>query len=414
MKRSKIVVLFACAGLLVSGLGFAEVEKSGEWPDHEKAVSLDATGIPRNEALKKLADQAGWSLVIRAPDEDPVDVHVKDEEPGKVLEVLLDDGHFTASRDGKLVRIAPAAADAPAEDQGTPDAPADAPPAAAPSPRSLAGGEDRSVHGGSLTIGPSEVVHDLKVMGGDVDLEGTVTGNLSVMGGRVHIEKSGHVLGKATTMGGEIDMEDGATVDGRIGSLGGSVKRGGKVISSGYTLDEQDAPKGQPGLLQRIGQSITAAAMLFVFGAVLLALADRKMEVFRVEVAMRPMRSFALGIVGILGGAVTVAALCVTVVGIPVAVVFAILAVFAAYAGICAVLTTAGKALIGHKTDSPYLHLGFGCLLFLVSGAIPYVGGVVTFAVTMMGVGVVVATRAAGTWPSKGRIVQAGPYRTAA
>lgn len=120
------------------------------------------------------------------------------------------------------------------------------------------------------------------------------------------------------------------------------------------------------------------------------------MDKLRVEVASRPMRSFAMGIVASLVSLVLVIALCVTVIGIPVAVVGLLVGVFAAYAGICAVLATVGKALLGHRTDNPHLHLLAGCAVFLVTGALPWVGGLVTAAVVLAGIGAVAATRAAG------------------
>ena len=64
---------------------------------------------------------------------------------------------------------------------------------------------------------------------------------------------------------------------------------------------------------------VRLAAVLFVIGTMLLALAGRRMEQLRAEVAARPMRSIALGCSGVLGGVVVVIALCVTVIGIPVA-----------------------------------------------------------------------------------------------
>jgi hypothetical protein len=137
------------------------------------------------------------------------------------------------------------------------------------------------------------------------------------------------------------------------------------------------------------------------------------MNTLRIEAASRPMRAFALGIVGGLIALVTIAILAVTVIGIPVAIVLLLLSVFAAYAGICAVLATAGKALVGHKSDNPHVHLLVGCLVFLVSGAIPFVNGLVTLAVVLTGIGVVVATRAAGTVGSRvASLSSSSPYRS--
>jgi len=129
---------------------------------------------------------------------------------------------------------------------------------------------------------------------------------------------------------------------------------------------------------------------------VLLALATRKMDMLRVEIAARPMRSFATGIVGSLAALVALVALCITVVGIPFAALALLIGVFSVYSAICAVLTTFGAAVAGHRTKNPYVHLLIGCVAFLVVGSIPFVGGLATLALTMIAIGTLVSTRLAG------------------
>jgi len=161
-----------------------------------------------------------------------------------------------------------------------------------------------------------------------------------------------------------------------------------------------------------VGSAITRSAFLFIFGAILLALGTKRMETLRGEIATRPMRTLALGVVGLISGIVVLVLLCVTVIGIPVALVGLLVAVFAGYAGVIAVLTTAGEALLRHKTQSSYVHLALGCALFLVASSLPWIGGFVSVAVVLTGIGVIVATRGAGLVPKKNP--GAGPYRTPA
>ena len=78
-----------------------------------------------------------------------------------------------------------------------------------------------------------------------------------------------------------------------------------------------------------------------------------------------------------------------------------------------AVLGTVGAALVRHKTKSPYIHLATGSALFMLASAIPWLGGFVTFAVVVVGMGAVVATRAGGLLAGRARS-DSGPYRTAA
>ena len=446
-----LALLGALLLALVSRSAQAEVRREGTWPAEEKTVTLSLEGQSRSQALRALADKAGWSVVAELPTGTPIELHVRDQNPNKVLDLLLADGRWVAQRDGSLISIAPdrsepAAAPAPTAAPASPPAPSAEPaPTAAPAPSATpaAGstspadvdevterGEDRVVTGGNTTVGREEIVRDVVVVGGEADVSGTVTGDMSVMGGEATIRKGAHVHGDASVLGGELTIEDGARVDGDVGVLGGELTRGakarigGKVSSKGGSVridlgDGHDKPRGDrgwtfKGMLHDAGSATTRMAVLFVFGAVLLGLATRRMESLEAEVVARPMRSFGLGIVGLLAGAVSFIALCITVIGIPIALVAVILAVFAGFAGVCAVLTAAGAALVRHRSTNPYVHLGVGCVLFLVTGAIPFVGPLVTMVVMFIGLGIVVATRAAGLIPQRKRGDRGeGPYRTA-
>ncbi len=88
-----------------ASLASADVAREGEWPDDDPKVTLSVTNLSRSEALRRLADEAKWSVVVEIPPGNPVDVHVKDQPASKVLELLLSDGHYVAHRDGTLIDI---------------------------------------------------------------------------------------------------------------------------------------------------------------------------------------------------------------------------------------------------------------------------------------------------------------------
>ena len=418
MSRSFSIFCFLFAWL-VCGVARAEVRHEGTWPVELKHVSLDMKHVTRTEAISRLAKEAGWSVVVRNVEPgEPFDVQVSDQPADKVLDVILGDGDFVAKRDGTLITISAAPKSAPpAPPPATVVASAPPPPPVAP-PVTTTRGEDRLVRGGDLVIGADETVHDVTVMGGSVTVHGTVTGNVTVLGGSASVKKGAHVFGGATAVGGSIDVADGAQIDGDVGVIGGSLDRhkGAKIGGSVHKKDDVRigaSPSSPRSLLREVSDATTRAAMLFVFGAVLFALAGGRMNALRVEAASRPMRSFALGLVGTIVGVIALAIIAITIIGIPVAIVLLLGAVFAAYAGICAVLATVGKALVGHKSDNPHVHLLVGCALFLVSGALPFVSGLVTAAVVLTGIGVVIATRGAGTIGSRSGPAS-GPYRTEA
>jgi hypothetical protein len=448
----------AVVAMLAPGAAFAEVEREGNWPASDPNVTLDLEGVPRSEALNKLAKAAGWSIVVHAPRDNKVSLHVTNQPADKVLDLLLADGSYVAHRDNNLIAIspdepgAPPARPTPATPPvppappalpGLPQPPGAAPPVPPPPPAALAPratpddesddeGLDRTVTGGSLRIEKGEVVHDVTVMGGNLDVWGTVTGDLAVMGGNVHVHRGARVRGDASAIGGKLTIETEAAIDGDVRVLGGALHRdngakiGGEVHdgvakikahkkhhggSVTETAAKAEGPSKIRSLARDVVDAVNGAALLFVFGSVLLALAPSRMDQLKVQIASRPMRSFATGIVSLIGGAAMLAAICVTIIGIPVAFVLAVLAVLATLAGVCSVLETVGAALLGHRTKNPYVHLAFGGLLFLIGGAIPYVGALVKLAVFFTAIGAVVATRAAGLLPARFR--GGSPYRDA-
>lgn len=429
----------------------AAVHKEGTWPASDKKVSFEFDGKP-SDGLAKLAEEAGWSLVMSkgiTVAEHDVKINVDDQPADAVLDALFAESDVVARRNGTLITIT-AAPGSPAPGAAPPGAttgvatPPPAAPPAAPAPPApptppaavdgtpaiptvppvpTVRGEDRNIIGNSLVVGKDEIVHTVTVTGGSAKIFGTVTGDLVVAGGSARIENGGRVVGNATVFGGSLKVVSGARVDGDVGIVGGALKReegaiiGGKVVDSangqhgnvkvsmhdGEVSTEIEGSRkrtsGRARLTDAVhsfGQSVTNMSLLFVFGCVLLALGTRKMETLRVEAAARPMKSFAMGIVGSFCALIALVAMCVTLVGIPFAVLLLLLGVFGVYASIAAVLTTVGAAVAGHKSKNPYVHLLVGCGLFLLSGLVPYVGGLVTAAVVLIAIGTLVTTRLAG------------------
>jgi hypothetical protein len=404
--------LLAAGGSLAPAPARADMRREGEWPaDEDERVTLSIEG-PRAEALRRLAEAAGWNVIAIGAQTDPVSIQVKDQPAAKVLELLLSDGSYVAKREGQVIAIAPQAGAA------TPAAPAPQPMAAEPEKSEPPQrGKDRVITGSSAVVRPDEVVGNLTVLGGSAEVYGTVTDDIAVFGGSLEVHDGAHVYGDVAILGGSAEIAKGAQVDGDVSSLGGSVERedaagsagaakhGGPADRAGHGDrddhdDESDEsePKGsQLGRLARqLSGALAATAMLFAFGTVLLTLAAPRMEVLQREIEARPMRSVALGVVALVAGAIALVALCATLIGIPVAIVAVLLGTLGVYAGICAALTVLGATLLRGRTTSPYAHLALGCGLYLVAGAIPVVGWCVTVAAVLLGLGVLVSTRAAG------------------
>jgi hypothetical protein len=456
-----LVSAVVSTALTHSAVAHAAVTHAGSWPAQEKLVSVDIHAATRSVALDELADAAGWSLVVRdtAPPGAAIDLHIVKQAPGKVLDLILEDvpGSYTATRDGSIVSLSfsggkssgaatgsVAAVPSPLSSPAPPAAPSPPAPPASVDAGELAKlseghgrGDDRTVTGGSLRIEKNETVHNVSIFGGNLEVFGTVTGNVSVLGGSAHLHDGAHIEGSSNIIGGAVKIDDGVVIDGDVGVLGGSVKRAPGAIIHGSVegLGDDDGDDDDEAAdnvdhhdrahdaheektmheteAEGVGFSVSAAALLFVFGALFLAFAPRRVELLRTELISRPIRSVVVGAVSSVALLVLVVMLVCTVLGIPVAVLLAVGAPVVMLLGACVILTTVGGALLQHRSTNPNVHLAAGCALFFLVGLIPVVGSIMRLALALAGLGIMVATRGAGlvarpsdTPPSSGM-----PYR---
>ena len=208
----------------------------------------------------------------------------------------------------------PAAPSAP----GAPSAPEP------PTPPALGSAPDKSGDvvrfGTDITIRADEtVVGDVVAMGGDVTVDGHVEGDVVAMGGDVYLGSGGRVDGQVVTIGGQLHEQPGSHVGGQRVATGGLPRRW-----MGWPL---------VGVLGIVGSGLKAlwaiarmiVMLLIAWGFTQLAPNRTRSayDAFRSEPLMclgLGLLAWALFIPSIVALVLVVAILCITIIGIPLAI----------------------------------------------------------------------------------------------
>lgn len=175
--------------------------------------------------------------------------------------------------------------------------------------------------GSDITIPEDqEVQGDVLAIRGDVNVDGRVSGNVVSMGGDVRLSSTARVDGDVVCMGGTLHEEPGATVGGqRVQALDSEGRRSfaPRRIRIDPDLDDEGAAGKLIFYLVMLG--LVAALCMIAPGSTSAALASLK---------ARPAASLGLGFLiallfvpSLIALALVVAILCITIIGIPLAVI---------------------------------------------------------------------------------------------
>lgn len=392
MKYSPFVsllptLLVATLVLFAPADASSEVERRGEWPAQEK-ISLSLDDTPRREAVERLAEVAGWSLVAEGLNDVPVSVDVRDQPADKVLTLLLSGGDFVVERDGTLVSVRPGSLlvddDSPKRIQSPSGDP----------------GEDLFITEEGH-VGKDQTVRDLFVVGTAV-VEGTVTGSVVVFGGKAKLVRGARVSQDVIAFGGSIEVEDGVDVGGDVAAFFGTMRRGDGPSKECVTCVEHEEEPWQK-FFGEIFSNLTRAVMAWLLGALVLVMAARRMNLLRKELEQRPLRSLGLGVIVFLSALVLIVTLVFTLLGIPLAILSAVAGVVVTYVAFTALPLAVGGRLIGKRSTNPYVHLAVGCAVLFLLLCIPVVGALTSIAGVFMALGALFSTRAAGLFSRAGR-----------
>jgi hypothetical protein len=281
---------------------------------------------------------------------------------------------------------------------------------------------DRQVLGDDVRIGPDERIHDLAVLGGDVEMLGEVTGSLHSFGGDVDlrgpvrgdVELLGGDLHVRSEVGGDVRLAGGdAVIDGIV--HGDVITQGGKVFVHApgridgtvrQTSDGRAAFTAFGSIVPSLasagervpGVLFGAFKLVLWLGACLLALLVSWLDGLRFttyvdSLATQPARALRWGSLAVATSGALCVLLAITILGIPLAMLVAILSGSALYLGLGVTAAALGAALpFGWLKERAWLQLFAGGWLLAVASLVPWLGWLVMMTSAVAGVGAVVVS----------------------
>ena len=256
---------------------------------------------------------------------------------------------------------------------------------AAAGPAEAKTGDDRIVISGPVTIAPGQDAGDVVVANGDVTVLGRVTGDLVVVNGTVRIR--GRVDGDVTAISDRVLVGPRARVGGDVAYADKKpVVAPGARITGDVKRVDVDKATGGLGLAAGLGLWLAVSVSALLLGLLLLWALPRAAAAVYETADARTGRAIVWGLVLFFGIPILALILLVSLVGLPLGLLL-LLALLPLYAlGYTASAWVLGRRILG-PPRSRFLAFLAGLAILRVLALIPIVGGLVWFAATVFGLG---------------------------
>lgn len=231
----------------------------------------------------------------------------------------------------------------------------------------------RSVYHGGSYVGSVVVEHgqvvegDLNVFGGDATIEGTVNGNVNVVGGTIDVRNNGKIEGQTHQIGGDVAQS---------------------IIP--WAASDSDMQSYRPNyhLWWRITMDVVVLVFFLIFPL------RTRMAVGRLE--QHPALATGVGLMGWVAVLPLMVLLAITVVLIPLIFVEFVVLTAACFIGTAALALLVGRRfyelLSPNATPTPLVALILGLTLLTAAQLVPMVGVLVTLLAMLVGLGAVLLT----------------------
>jgi cytoskeletal protein CcmA (bactofilin family) len=249
------------------------------------------------------------------------------------------------------------------------------------------------VIGGTATIEEGAAVKgDIVLIGGTITVNGNVTGNLVAVGGVTTLGDHAVVNGDIVTAGASLKKSDTATVTGSITEQTPSIDLGS---SRPWQFPWQTKQGILSKLVSIVFESIAMAVMASLLGLIL----PKQIQRIANTIQSEPLVAGGVGLLTVVGSPILLVILVITIILIPVALIYVLAFGLAGLFGWIAVGHFLGERLSKsiHVNWSEPIISGIGVLvLSLLVGAlglIPCIGWIIGFVLVLLGLGAIVMTR---------------------
>lgn len=264
---------------------------------------------------------------------------------------------------------------------------------------------DVQVAAGSLIIA-GDVDGDVSGAAGSVDIRGRVAGDVEVGTGSFTLAEGAVIGGQldagvgsallAGTVRGDATVAGGDIVLARTASFGGDLRYDGDLTDRGATVDGRLArDRSLSGVTFAPGRAVGETLLdvygflvTLVVGAVLLLVFPVGSRRLADGIRAEPLRHGLYGLVALVGVPILLALVAITIIGIPIAIVGALLFGLTAWVGSVYGRYAVGEWLVGYAAvENRWVALLVGLVAVALVGLVPVLGALVKFLVLLVGLG---------------------------
>jgi cytoskeletal protein CcmA (bactofilin family) len=243
--------------------------------------------------------------------------------------------------------------------------------------------KERIVIVGDVLVERGQTTKDVVVANGDVTVRGTVDGDVVVADGDVTLR--GHVTGDVVTFAGTATLGRRAHVDGDLlyGDKKPAVAAGAQVGGDVKKVKAEDISGGAIAL--RIGIWLAVTVSVLILGLLLLALFPKAADAVARTAKARTGRAALIGLLTFFLIPIIGVIALITVVGLPLGAGL-LLAVLPIY-GLAYTTSAFVVGRLVSKQGARILTFVIGLVILRVLALVPFVGGLVWFLATILGLG---------------------------